>query len=1082
MSEAPTTAARYSSNGFFVLRSPLLPFSDFLDWARASADDQDPAAHVQAVRERLRAMVERPEVRQALFVASPSLQDSIEYWSKSPTDRRGAKIERALVKYVERMSTRPTPFGLFAGCSVGSIGDHTALELAPQRSNATHSRLDMDYLYALAEDLNRDPAVRERLRYVSNSSLYQVAGRLRLVEARVVGRVRTHHLVAIEPTGYLMGTLERARSGARLCELAEGLVADQGGEVTLEEAREYVTELVDAQVLVSELAPAVSGREPIHGLIDVLAARGTDPALARTLAAARDRLADIDTSGLGTPTAAYEAVAAGLEALPTTVERARLIQVDMVKPVTALTLSQALIDEVTDAVELLAALSPPPEDALASFREAFKFRYEQREIPLVQALDQECGLDFDRGSDSSESPLLAGLAFARGAARGGAREPTGPADGLLAQLLYDAARDGPHEVVLTDGHIRALRRTNNLTLPRALSVFFTLEADSAAAVDRGEHKIWLQHAAGPSGARMLGRFCHADPELDRFTREHLRAEETGAQDAVFAEIVHLAQGRVGNIVCRPVLRDYEIVYLAKSEAPEDRQLPITDLLVSVRGDRIVLRSRRLGKEIIPRQTSAHNALFPANLRLYRFLNLLQGQGHQPGVVWRWTGVGSPPFLPRVSRGRVVLSPARWRLDRELLQRLAKDDDQAAITRIRSWAEIWRVPRVVALADADNELPVDFENPLSLLAFVRLVDDRSSCELVEIPYRPEQLCLRSPEGPFSHEILIPLIRARELRPPPQRGPAPLLGVPLRERVFAPASEWLFVKVYAGASTIDRVLTHAVMPVLDRLRGDPGWKCWFFVRFGDPDWHLRLRLLGQPSFLFGTVLPALHAALQPLVADESVWKLQLDTYVREIERYGGPVGMALSEQVFAVDSEAVLGIVATFDGEDSGDARWQIALRGLDLLLDDFGLDLQRKLDLMQRCRADYAAEFQADKTGLAQALGRRFRSCRKPLEEMMRLGPDDHSSFQPALRMFACRSQALEPTVAALGECERAGRLWTPVARLVQSYLHMFVNRLIRADARQHEVVLYDFLARHYESAIARSKHAGKSARNGAPKG
>ena len=34
----------------------------------------------------------------------------------------------------------------------------------------------------------------------------------------------------------------------------------------------------------------------------------------------------------------------------------------------------------------------------------------------------------------------------------------------------------------------------------------------------------LDGAAGPSGARLLGRFCHADPELHQWVEQHLRAE------------------------------------------------------------------------------------------------------------------------------------------------------------------------------------------------------------------------------------------------------------------------------------------------------------------------------------------------------------------------------------------------------------------------------------------------------------------------------------------------------------------------------------------------------------------------------
>ena len=151
----------------------------------------------------------------------------------------------------------------------------------------------------------------------------------------------------------------------------------------------------------------------------------------------------------------------------------------------------------------------------------------------------------------------------------------------------------------------------------------------------------------------------------QLVRAHLAAEEAVHPERVYAEVVHLPEGRVGNILCRPVLRGYEIPYLGRSGAPADRQLPLSDLLVSVQGERIVLRSRRLGCEIIPRLTTAHNHI-GRGLGVYRFLCALQYQQVNPGIMWDWGPLGQAPFLPRVVSGRVILSRARWNLgDSEL---------------------------------------------------------------------------------------------------------------------------------------------------------------------------------------------------------------------------------------------------------------------------------------------------------------------------------------------------------------------------------------------------------------------------------
>src|SRR5690606_22838692 len=142
------------------------------------------------------------------------------------------------------------------------------------------------------------------------------------------------------------------------------------------------------------------------------------------------------------------------------------------------------------------------------------------------------------------------------------------------------------------------------------------------------HPIMFMSAVGPPAARLLGRFAHGNPELAELTRELARREAALEPDAVLAELVHLPEGRTGNVVCRPVLREFEIPYLGKSGAPRDRQLPIDDLWIGLEHDRFVLWSRRLERRVIPRLSCAHN-ITNNTVALYRFLARLQSQDGYP---------------------------------------------------------------------------------------------------------------------------------------------------------------------------------------------------------------------------------------------------------------------------------------------------------------------------------------------------------------------------------------------------------------------------------------------------------------------
>jgi thiopeptide-type bacteriocin biosynthesis protein len=1078
---------------FFVLRTPLLPFNELEAWsAGLAAPGSGPegleaalSADRERLRDRLRAVLERPAVREALFVASPDFVEGLEVWLRDPEGKKGRRAEEALVRYFLRMTARATPFGLFSACSVGGIGETSRLSLAGRERYRRRTRLDMDYLFALAEDLERSPDLRPSLRFRPNSSLYAAAGRLRYAESRLQGFARIHQLVAADENPYLEEALRRAHGGATPGEIAQALVeSDPDGEIAIEEAAGFAGELIDAQILVSDLPPPVTGREPAEDLADQLAQYPATAALAERLRQTRDALAELDAGGVGGGAGGkaperYRSIAAALGELPARIDLQRLFQVDMIKPAPGSMLGPEVLAEIVRGLRLLRRVAEAPrEDSLAPFRRDFLERYGHgRAVPLTEALDEEIGIGFrrSRAAAAEGSPLLAGLIFpaepARQAVPGAAWHEV-----LLAKLT-GAVAAGALEVEITDSDLAALPPDRLPPQPDAFQVLAALAAPSPEALARGDFKLLLRNAFGPSGVRLLGRFCDADAELLRHVEDHLHAEEALRPEAVFAEIVHLPEGRVGNILWRPVLRPYEIPYLGRSGAPEERQLPLSDLRVTVTGGEVVLSSAHLGRRVIPRLTSAHN-FGQGSLGLYSFLGSLQGQGTQEVLIWSWGALDTAPFLPRVASGRLVLSRAQWRVGSKEIERLTRAQGADRYRAVQMWRAERRLPRWVLLLERDNELAVDLDNPLAIDAFLAVVRRNARADLAELFPGPDELCATGPEGRFFHELTIPFVRRR---PHPPGPPLPSPSLPPGDggkssqvrRAFPPGSEWLYAKLYTGTATADRVLRESVAPLVRQALAAGEADRWFFLRFGDPDWHLRIRLHGDPRRLQEVVLPRFQETAAALLANGTVWRFQLDTYDREIERYGGPEGIELAEELFHADSDAVLAIVEGLEGIEGAEARWRLALRGIDRLLTDLGFAGRDKLGLLKTMQESSAREINAD-AGFIHQLAERLRRERRSLAGLLETGieADPADPLAPGIAALGERSRRLVPLVAELQARERAGRLTAPLADLALSLVHMFANRLLRSEGRAHEVVLYDFLYRLHLSREAGERRRG----------
>lgn len=1075
----------FETASFSVLRTPLLPFhtlSSFGADLQAAACTGDTAALAAALaqdratlRERLRSLVLRPEVREALFIASPSLDESMPVWLERPDTERGRKVERTLVRYLARMAARSTPFGLFAGCTVAPHGERTRLRLGGLEGYRRHARLDNELLLSLTDHLVADGALRPLLGFRVNDSLYRTANRVRWVESQRDKGRRSYRLMAVDPTPYLEATLARARAGATLETLAAALVDE---EITRADADAYVEELVASQILVADLEPQVTGAEPLSGLraqLERLAPAHEGAAhVARILADAEEALRALDRDPLGAEPARYQSLAARLAELPVATEPSRLFQIDLFKSAPEVTIGAEVRAELERGLSLLWRINTSrTSPALSRFRERFRERYEQREVPLVEVLDEETGIGFERSSSpAADAPLLAGLMFAGNQV---AQELSGPFFRILFKKYEEATRAGADEIVLTNDDLQSLERigehlrTGTARLPDSFQATATIAAASDEAIARNDFRLWIHGASGPCGASMIGRFCHGDAELERRTREYVADEERRRPDAVFAEIAHLPNGRLGNVILRPTLRAWEIELLGRSGAPSDRRLGVDDLMVSVRGDRIVLRSRRLDREVIPRLSSAHNFSSPRNLGVYHFLGALQNQ-EVPGLGFGWGALEAASFLPRVRMGRVVLSLARWRLSEPELKSLAAEDGDSAFLAAQTLRRERRLPRWVAVVDGDNVLPVDLDNVLSVETFVQLVKDRQSCLLTELFGAGEAACARGPEGAFVHELVFPCLarnvpestavtsRASE---PPSPATAPRL-----QRSFLPGSEWLYAKLYTGVVSVDVLLLERLAPLLREHQASGAVDRWFFLRYGDPDWHLRLRLHGAPDRLRAEVLPALERCAAAALADGTLRKMQLDTYERELERYGGDEIVPLSEEIFCIDSAAVSSILSEVSRDDG--ARWRLTLRGIDQLLVDLGLSLEQRHELMRASRIGLGREYSSESV-LAKQVGDRFRKERLALEKLLDPDHDSSSPWRSPLEALAQRSCRLRQVVPQLQRRIDARASSAGLVELAGSYVHMHANRMLSASARAQERVLYDFLERIYEGRIARAK-------------
>ncbi|TGE21091.1 lantibiotic dehydratase [Hymenobacter metallicola] len=1021
----------YQFHPTLILRTPARPFDSTFDTATLESCLQDPA------------------FLEALYLASPDLCQECQKWQRGElTDAK--KIEKllgTLARYYARMMSRCTPFGLFAGCSVVSWGPETRITL-DEGANTRHTRLDMHYLCALAYQLSEVEAVKQRILYFPNTSIYQIGEEIRYIEHRFVQEERVHQISSAAASEYLHQVIEASQKGLTRPALAYLLAED---EEEVPAALAYIDELIGAQVLVSELEPTVTGVEFYEHLQTVLArlnAAVPDAGL-HTLQLALQQvgtlLRQLDQNAVNSAQA-YEQIVEHLLPLGIPIQKNKLFQTDSIRGLVAgASLDQQMQEQLLRALEVLTHLTPAHKnERLEDFKDRFQARYEGQAVPLLEVLDNESGLRYSNFGKSTYSPLVHDLNVAGQPGKGRALRQN-EVQHFMYQKLREADRNRQYSVAITREEVQGFAPAANPLPPSVPVLFRVLE----------EGHLLLETVGGSSAANILGRFAHADARIEQVIRDVTRQEQAQNPAVKFAEICHLPVSRIGNILLRPSFRDFEIPYLAQSGLPAEGQIRVQDLTLALQGRQLVLRSRLTNAIVVPRLSSAHNFTHQA-LPVYEFLCDLQVQGLQPQLGFSWGSVSHyAKFMPRLTFERVILQAASWQLDRSDLHEVLAASAAELPAALLALRHRWQLPRFFTLADGDNELLVDAENLTSVSVWLAAIRPRPSIRLKEFLFAGPASPVRDAAGrPHAHQLVALLVRNSPCYTT-QDKTSSSGSIPL-PREFSMGSEWLYYKLYCGQKVADRVLVEVIGPLTEELQRRGLIDRWFFIRYADPDNHLRLRLHLPDVHRIGDIVHLVNEYVQPYVSNGYIWKTQIDTYRRELERYGTR-SMELSESWFYENSRTVLGTLAETLGDDSA-TPWIWGVCQIDELLDAFGLALPEKLALLQALKDSFAQEFGMNKS-LKLQLDTKYRSFRPALQRALHARELTGGSLNPDVQRIATEISRLE----------QRGELDVDRISLLGSYIHMLLNRLIPVDARLHEMVLYDFLHRQYLSQQAMLK-------------
>lgn len=1020
----------FSHFSLFILRRPIIAVDQLEKFHHAFLEERSS----DVLREWYS---QNPGAQEAIYLASGALYERFQKWLAGEKVSEADKLEITLYKYLVRMSTRCTPYGFFSLASTGNVGAQTDLQVSRQDVLIKHTRLDMECLIAIKEWLIRQQSIRMQLTLWVNSSLYTAGEDFRYIEQVVDNDRRNYFISSLEGNEFLSLILDKASNGVKIPDLIQLL---QSHSIEVVEAYDFIDELIENRILVSELEPNVTGAGYLDSMIENLSRLDHTQLLTGHLTSLLQLLSQQDER-----VRMYQNLQEKLDFLGIPTIKKDHVHVDTVALSQFNQLSEKTISTLSQQLARLSVLNRPKINTdLEDFKRRFQDRYQQQEVALTTVLDHQTGIGYGLQSKlgASYTPMIEELSFPKKQKKQTTQQPDWWQNLLLEKYTL-FLKNQLSAIELTDLDLLEVEDSKKIdqvsvsAFPFSFYILGNLLAESCQAVDEGNFNFNLVTCSGPSAVNILSRFHEADPTLSDHLSRLAALEELNSPDVIFAEIVHCPDSGAGNIMTRPVLHRYEIPYMGKASVAEDFQIPVQDLMISVINDRIVLRSKRLNKRIIPRLSNAHN--FTKGLPIYRFLCELQSQDSELNMQWDWALFNNQPHLPRVKYKNLILSRESWLL---ATHHFNSSEPEYIANRLSAMG----LPSSFVITSGDNELLIDTRISLSLQILMQEIIKNNEIRVFETLFSSDNRLLREYESGFTNEIVIPL---RNTKAAPQQGFSGKIFEKTTQRSFPVGSEWLYFKIYCEERSSDKLLL-VLHPLISRLLEENTVTQFYFVRYQDPDYHLRFRFRGNAeNGFYHQVIDVIKETLEEYVQSGLVYKIQLDTYERELERYGDKQ-IEICENIFHLDSMDFLDSISSTEDIPDEITRFELSVRRINTLLVNSDLKLSECNILMENLKENFFNEFEGNST-LRKQLGMHYRNFKSIIDHVFEIGKTDINT-------------SLNDHLTRLSE-NIPDR--TQYFSVLSSLIHMSVNRTFNTKQRAYELILYHCLAKHYDSLNAR---------------
>lgn len=278
----------------------------------------------------------------------------------------------------------------------------------------------------------------------------------------------------------------------------------------------------------------------------------------------------------------------------------------------------------------------------------------------------------------------------------------------------------------------------------------------------------------------------------------------------------------------------------------------------------------------------------------------------------------------------------------------------------------------------------------------------------------------------------------------------------QRKFLPGSEWLYIKLYTSEALANEI----IIKILSQRQIVSLTNEYFFIRYNDPEFHIRFRFHFSNMDNCSQFFIKITECIDKLEKKRYVWKIQFDTYERELERYS-LVPIEFTEKHFCNETIFIKDYLYLKQESQELSLDWAFSISVINMYLSKLKLSTNDKISCMESMARVFKQEFGFNGSN-SKSLNSMYRNKMKDINTIIEKYTIENTPLIFTSIIFDYNGYCTS-YFDRLSEKKADRHFYSHIG----SIIHMLNNRIFSTQNRLQELVIYDFLSRFYKSKLAR---------------